>query len=106
MDKAKNILGEDAGKYELPLEPYGGLEQTAWSPDGTMVAYANDAMEESLVVPEGVKSLQDNLFSYNQSVKNVILPSGAESIGDYCFYQSSLETISLPESFQTVGYGA
>lgn len=81
-------------------------EKAIVMPDGTMVAYANDAMEESLVVPEGVKSLQDNLFSYNQSVKNVILPSGAESIGDYCFYQSSLETISLPESFQTVGYGA
>ena len=40
MENALNILGEDAGKYELPLEPYGGLEQTAWSPDGQMVAYA------------------------------------------------------------------
>ena len=40
MEKALNILGEDAGKYELPIEPFSGIEQLSWSPDGRMVAYS------------------------------------------------------------------
>ncbi len=39
-ENSMNILGEDAGKYELPLEPFGGLDQVSWSPDGQMVAYS------------------------------------------------------------------
>ena len=39
-DNSLNILDQDAGKYELPLEPYGGLDQVCWSPDGTKVAYS------------------------------------------------------------------
>ena len=35
-----NILDEDAGKYELPIEPFSGIEQLSWSPDGQMVAYS------------------------------------------------------------------
>lgn len=73
--------------------------------DGTMVAYANQALEESgyLAVPDGVKKVQDYLFYNDQAVKEVILPSGAESVGEYCFHSSSLERIRLPESFRNVG---
>ena len=39
-ERSLNLLDADAGKYELPTEPFGGLEQTAWSPDGQLVAYA------------------------------------------------------------------
>ncbi len=39
-DNSMNILAEGAGKYEFPLEPYGGLEQMTWSPDGQMIAYS------------------------------------------------------------------
>lgn len=39
-DNSLNILGEDEGRYELPLEPFGGIEQLCWSPDGMCVAYA------------------------------------------------------------------
>ena len=40
MDRVLNILGEDAGKYELPIEPFSGIEQLCWNPDGQMVAYS------------------------------------------------------------------
>ncbi len=39
-DRSMNILGDDAGKYELPIEPFSGIEQLCWSPDGQMVAYS------------------------------------------------------------------
>ncbi|MBR1871799.1 MAG: S9 family peptidase [Bacteroidales bacterium] len=38
-DKSLDILGEDSA-YELPIEPFGGLEQLCWSPDGRFVAYS------------------------------------------------------------------
>lgn len=40
IGEAVNILGEDAGKYELPTEPFGGVEQLSWSPDGKKIAYS------------------------------------------------------------------
>ena len=39
-ETSTNILGEDAARYELPLEPYGGTEQLSWSPDGKFIAYS------------------------------------------------------------------
>ena len=33
-----DILGEEM--YELPTEPFGGVEQLAWSPDGKYIAYS------------------------------------------------------------------
>lgn len=35
----KNILPEGE-LFELPIEPFGGVEQLAWSPDGKMIAYS------------------------------------------------------------------
>ena len=44
-DNSMNILAEDAGKYELPLEPLSGIEQLCWSPDGRYVAYSCKKVE-------------------------------------------------------------
>lgn len=35
---AVNILGDE--KFELPIEPFGGIEQLAWSPDSKTIAYS------------------------------------------------------------------
>ncbi len=37
---AVNILGDEAGKFQVPNEPFGGIEQLCWSPDGSKVAYS------------------------------------------------------------------
>lgn len=37
-DKSKDILGEEP--YELPTEPFSGIEQLSWSPDGRFIAYS------------------------------------------------------------------
>lgn len=44
-DNSLNILDDGAGKYELPLEPFGGIEQLCWSPDGRYVAYSCKKVE-------------------------------------------------------------
>ena len=35
-----DILAGEAELYELPTEPFGGLEQLSWSPDGKYIAYS------------------------------------------------------------------
>ena len=35
-----DILGEAGKAFELPIEPFGGTEQLAWSPDGRKIAYS------------------------------------------------------------------
>ena len=39
-DGSLDILGGDDVKFELPTEPFGGIEQLAWSPDGRYIAYS------------------------------------------------------------------
>ena len=44
-DLGENGLGEgvdilDGAPFELPAEPFSGIEQLAWSPDGTKIAYS------------------------------------------------------------------
>ncbi|MBR5300826.1 MAG: S9 family peptidase [Bacteroidales bacterium] len=40
MNEGKDILAGEAELYELPTEPFGGLEQLAWSPDSRYIAYS------------------------------------------------------------------
>lgn len=39
LENSKDILGADS-KFELPIEPFSGIEQLSWSPDGKYVAYS------------------------------------------------------------------
>lgn len=40
IEAAKDILEGEDGLYELPTEPFGGLEQLSWSPDSRYIAYS------------------------------------------------------------------
>ncbi len=40
-----DILAGEDGLYELPTEPFGGLEQLAWSPDSKYIAYSCRKLE-------------------------------------------------------------
>lgn len=39
-ENSTDILGEEGALYELPTEPFSGLEQLDWSPDGKFIAYS------------------------------------------------------------------
>lgn len=39
-DSSTDILGGPDVRFELPTEPFGGLEQLSWSPDGRYIAYS------------------------------------------------------------------
>ena len=40
-----DILAGESGLYELPTEPFGGLEQLNWSPDSKFIAYSCRKLE-------------------------------------------------------------
>jgi len=40
VDGSKDILGGADVKFELPMEPFGGMDQLSWSPDGKYIAYS------------------------------------------------------------------
>ena len=61
-ENSLNILDDGAGKYEFPLEPYGGLEQLAWSPDGTKLAYSCKKTDTG---KEYAFSTDTEIFIYN-----------------------------------------
>ncbi len=40
MSEGTDILADEKELYELPTEPFGGLEQLSWSPDSRYIAYS------------------------------------------------------------------
>lgn len=44
-ETSKDILADENGLYELPTEPFGGIEQLDWSPDGRFIAYSCRKLE-------------------------------------------------------------
>ena len=40
MSEGKDILEGENELYELPTEPFSGIEQLSWSPDGRFIAYS------------------------------------------------------------------
>ena len=54
---------------------------------------------ESIVIPDGVKTLHGGMFANCRKLKSVTLPNGIETIVGFAFaYCSSLEKITLPRS--------
>ncbi|OUO37259.1 hypothetical protein B5F83_05745 [Muribaculum sp. An289] len=40
LEDATDLLAGEKELYELPTEPFSGIEQLSWSPDGTKIAYS------------------------------------------------------------------
>lgn len=60
-----NLLGEDAGKYELPLGPFGDLAQAVWSKDSRYIAYSC----KKLTGKQYAFSTNTEIYIYNIATK-------------------------------------
>ena len=60
-DDSVDILAGEAELYELPTEPFGGLEQLSWSPDGKYIAYSC----RKLVGKKYAFSTNTDIYIYN-----------------------------------------
>ena len=68
------------------------------------VVYTGEDKEKDAIA---VSAIADEAFKNVSSIKKVTIPEGVTSIGKYAFaYCAHLETVVMPASLETIGYGA
>ena len=59
-----------------------------------------------VTIPDGVTSIGNNAFSSCSNLTSVTIHEGVTSIGYGAFYSCNLQSLSLPNSLQTIGNGS
>ena len=67
-ESSKDILPEDEAMYELPAEPFSGIEQLDWSPDGKYIAYSC----KKLSGKEYAFSTDSEIYIYDTGTGNTV----------------------------------
>lgn len=123
---SKNLeyLHTDAGIHKMT-----SLESLGWATGGTagniyqmdnqaiirksdkrLIAYPPACREETYIVtPVNVSVIGDHAFANTQYLKEMIIPEGPRTLGNYAFENSSIETMTFPSTMNFVtnsGYGA
>lgn len=123
---SKNLeyLHTDAGIHKMTA-----LESLGWATGGTagdvyqmdnqalirksdkrLIAYPPACREELYIVtPVNVSVIGDHAFANTQYLKEMIVPEGPRTLGNYAFENSSIETVTFPSTMNFVsgsGYGA
>ena len=68
--------------------------------------FFSTAAASILSLPTGLKEIGAEAFYGDTNIDHVDVPQGTERIGDYAFMNSSLRTITLPDSVKTIGTDA
>lgn len=69
-----------------------------------LVAVAVSGLNQ-LVVPEGITSIAESLFSSNRTLKTVKLPSTLKTIGSSAFMSSGVEEMTIPDGVESIPHG-
>ena len=90
--------------YECPMEPFGGMEQLAWSPDSKLIAYTcrkKTGLEYSI-------STDSDIYIYNVEsgqTKNVCKPDGYVEPAIDATKTMKYQSVNAPENLKNnVGY--
>lgn len=66
-------------------------------------AFSNNKTLEKLTVSDAVKTIEKNAFSYCSALKTLILNEGLQEIESGAFSNTGVESVSIPNSVQSVG---
>lgn len=62
---------------------------------------------DEVIIPEGITSIKNHLFSHSINLKRISLPEGLTNIGNGAFWNCTrLKTVSIPDSVTTIGFAA
>ena len=72
-----------------------------------MIIDGSKYSEDTLIIPDNIKSVSDGAFSDNDKLTSVIIPESVTSVGSSAFYCcTNLISITIPESLTYIGGGA
>ncbi len=54
-------------------------------------------------LPSTLKTMEEEAFNFNPSLKTVIFKEGLESIGSGSFYETGITSVTIPTSVKTIG---
>ena len=78
-----------------------------YSKDGKDLVVYPQIGETSVIVPDGVLSIEDYAFACHENLERVQLPAGIINIGNYAFHHcSKLTNVTIPDSITNIGSGA
>ena len=65
-------------------------------------AFGNSKLT-SITLPKYLNRIENSLFYYTRTIRDITLPETIESIGDYAFAWSGIENINIPNSVISMG---
>lgn len=84
-------------------------DETNWEQDvlycGSVLMDTRNGESEEIVIRDGTTLLADGCFSrfHSTTARRVAIPEGVEEIPIDAFYQSSVESVTLPQSLRRIG---
>ena len=93
-----SAVAQGTGDFTIEVLADGTAEITLYQGTGTDVTIPQEI--------DGMKvtSVGSGAFSYNETIKSVVVPDGVVSVGDHAFGEcTGLESVSLPESLTWLG---
>ncbi len=86
---------------------YKSIDGVLYSKDGTeLLEYPNGKSDENYVIVDGVKTIGHNAFYYS-SLKSITIPNSVESIDENGFFECiNLRSVTIPNSVTSIGKNA
>lgn len=102
FNACKELVSIEVDKNNLC---FSALDGNLYNKDKSVfISYATGKADVSFSVPDGVKEIYPFAFSYNASLREIILPQGLNSIGHHAFECCwFLRYTVIPESVEHIG---
>ena len=103
-------LAQDIGEFEMPSSGVLEIPATYQGKPVTGIGYeafsGRTDIAGSVVIPDGVTSIERSAFSGCSALTEITIPDGVTSIDKYAFYRcSALETVELSDASQLASIG-
>ena len=69
-------------------------------------AFEDMLYTKEVVLPEGIKTIEDEAFHLNKALETINLPNSLETMGSWALSSGNLSEINIPASVTTIGYAA